>query len=132
MSAKQDELLLRTPMAHRRGQGNIDSLISDIDSEAKQRREVEKKENAAEIVLDLTPRSLVDDFQVTNKMRRVSFKSSPTSVSALLDESSPSTPVRLGTRCIDLGFRPRNDDLRIADSYSISSPSKIPILSLED
>ncbi|CAJ1958154.1 unnamed protein product [Cylindrotheca closterium] len=130
MSAKQDELLLRTPMAERTRQTDINAMISDIDSDAKQRSKVEKK-NAAKIVLDLSPRSLVDDFQLTNKRRRVSFESYPISVSALLDESSPSTPVRLGIRCIKLGFRHRND-LRIADSYSISSPSRIPLLSLED
>ncbi|CAJ1958156.1 unnamed protein product [Cylindrotheca closterium] len=128
MSAKQEELVLPTPIAERRRQTDVDSLISEIDSDARQKREVEKKKAVAKI-FDLSSRSLVDDFQHPTKKRRITFESSSTSVSAHNGKSS--TPVRLGIRCIDIGFRPRNEYVG-KDSYSLSSPHKIPLLSFDD
>lgn len=125
--------ILRTPITTRRTL-SIDSLISQIDSDARLKREGEKKNypvNSDGKRFDHPMPSLVDDFQHTNKRRRLSFKCSPTRVLEF-DEASPSLCLsRKSNLDSNLGFRlrPRFLGSELAcESSSISSPRKIPFM----
>lgn len=143
MGDQQNELL-RTPVVSRRPL-NIDSMISQIDSDARQRREGEKAKrhnslNSFGKRFDRPPPSLMDEFQYITKRRRVSFDS-PTSPLAF-DEVSCSTSDFNHLSCqsktrpkmennLDFGIRlrPRNLDRDFSrENYSIPNTRDIPFM----
>ena len=139
---QQQQELLRTPVVNRRPQ-TIDSMISQIDSDARQRREGEKKNavNSFGKRFDHPPPSLVEEFEHVNKRRRVSLDCSPTSLLAFDEASCGSSPSfdrrtyqtrrspladRFG---LGIRLRPRNLDKEFScESYNAPSTREIPFM----
>ncbi|CAJ1958158.1 unnamed protein product [Cylindrotheca closterium] len=110
-------------------------MISQIDSDARLRREDEKKNPAVNSSagkrFDHPLPSLVNDFQQPNKRRRTSLEYSPTRVLAF-DDASPSTfPFRRSNLDNNIGFRLRPRYLGnelYNESEIVLSPRKIPYM----